>query len=122
MLGIDVCNVDAHRKTGRWLIEVEKHALVGNPSMAGYFDPFSIGDVSAKEIATADRAINRRLGPRVPYKTPARQHQQDNKLRFRGYCSAALWMPRYERHGFHIFRGCNTHNLSNDDVIQVGRI
>ncbi len=76
----------------RRLIDIEKDALVGKPSMASGFDPFSIGDISAKEIGTVDRSINRRLGLRLQSKTEAREEEDEhykNKLRFRDhYCTA----------------------------------
>src|SRR6202521_4083283 len=60
--------------------------------MARGFHPFSIGDISAKEIRALDRAISRRLGVGLQSKTPARDEEDEhpkNKLRFRDHhCTA----------------------------------
>src|ERR1700674_540406 len=56
--------------------------------MARGFHPFSIGDISAKEIGALDRSISRRLGLRLQSKTPARDEEDEhpkNKLRFRDH-------------------------------------
>ena len=93
ILGIDVGNIDTDRNARRRSIEIEKHALVGEPGMARGFHPFSIGDISAKEIGTLDRSISRRLGLGLQSKTPARDEQDErpkNKLRLRDHHRTAV--------------------------------